>query len=211
MGRHKLKKFAEIEEFDDVFSKPEHLKGKWREEVFGNCGDVVVELGCAHGDYARALGKKFPEKNFIGIDRKGDRIWSASKKTERKENVVFCWGEGDQLDEYFAKSEINEIWITFPDPHSKPCRSNKRLISPRFLEIYKKIVKKGGIVHLKTDNNAIFDYSVEILEEAKVDGLEIIKDVHSMSEIPELLQIKTFYEKKYMEQGKPILYLKFKV
>ncbi|MBT4917566.1 tRNA (guanosine(46)-N7)-methyltransferase TrmB [Candidatus Peregrinibacteria bacterium] len=211
MGRHKLKKFAEVEEMKNVFSKPEHLKGKWREEVFKNEGDVVVEMGCAHGDYARALGEKFSDKNFIGIDRKGDRLWSASKKSSGEDNVVFCWCEGEHLEEYFADGEINEVWITFPDPHSKPCKANRRLISPRFLKVYKKVVKKDGVVHLKTDNKELFDYAVEVLEESNVDQLEIIRDVHGQDEIPELLQIKTYYEKKFIAEGKPIFYLKFSI
>lgn len=211
MGRHKLKKFAEIEEFENVFSKPENLKGKWRKEVFGNDGAIVVELGCAHGDYARALGEKFPKKNFIGIDRKGDRLWSASVKAGDAKNVVFCWCEAEHLEEYFGDGEIDEVWITFPDPYPKPCKANRRLISPRFLGIYKKVVKRGGVVHFKTDNEALFDYSVETLEEAKLGGLEVVRDVHGMEKVPELLQIKTFYEKKFIDEGKPIFYLQFSV
>ena len=219
MAKRKLQRFADIKQFDnvvdieisDILNQDFELKLLWKSKFFNNSNPIVLELACGKGEYTIGLAEKIPEKNFIGIDRKGDRLWSASKKSSGEDNVVFCWCEGEHLEEYFADGEINEVWITFPDPHSKPCKANRRLISPRFLKVYKKVVKKDGVVHLKTDYKELFDYAVEVLEESNVDQLEIIRDVHGQDEIPELLQIKTYYEKKFIAEGKPIFYLKFSI
>ncbi len=213
MSRKKQKRLDEVETFPNVFGSSFEMKGKWRDGYFKNDGEVILELACGWGYYTLALAEKFPGKNFIGIDKKGDRIWKGAKMALEGglKNVAFMRILIEKLDQFFEKGEVDEIWITFPDPHSKPCRANKRLTSPRFLEIYKKVLKDGGNLNFKTDNDNLFDYSMEVFREREYKILDLDEDVHGKDDVPELLQIMTYYEKKFMKLGAKIKYVRLEI
>lgn len=217
MARTKLKRIKEVESFENVFVNPAAIAGKWREKfAVKNNYKIVLELACGHGHYTLDLAKKFPQAIFLGVDKKGDRLWKAAKlATEQNlKNVGFLKCRIENLDEYFAETEIDEIWITFPDPYSKPSRARHRLTAPKFLEIYKKILRSGGKIHLKTDNRLLFDYSLETFKNTGLQIEEVIEDVHgskakfSSRKVADLLKICTYYEKKFMVQGIKIKYLR---
>lgn len=198
MPRKKLKRFAELKELENVFFDRE-----WR-DFFGE-GEVVLELACAAGQYCLALAERFPEKNFIGVDVKGERIWKGSKKAEGMKNVGFIAGRIEKLEDFFEKNEVGEIWITFPDPHPRPCKSKQRLTSGRFLPIYSRLMKKGGVVHLKTDSDDLFNFSVESFEKEGWQCEEIIRDVWKDG-AEGILAVQTYYESKYLKEGRTIKY-----
>ncbi|WP_129717281.1 tRNA (guanosine(46)-N7)-methyltransferase TrmB [Pedobacter sp. SYP-B3415] len=213
MGKDKLRRFAEIETFANVYqldqAKP--LKGKWAEQHFKNSNPVVLELACGKGEYSVNLARMFPDKNFIGIDYKGNRIWRGAKTglEEGISNVAFLRIQIDHILDYFAKGEIAEIWITFPDPQPQDKREKKRLTFPAFLNRYKEILADGGSVHLKTDNDGLYAYTC-----AKVDELGLVckrkTDALYASEfVDEVLSIKTHYEKIYLKSDKNINYIEF--
>lgn len=190
-------------ELRNVFVAPMEMKGKWR-EFFGG-GEIILELACGHGYYTLALAEKFPRQNFIGIDKKGDRIWEGATKSAEVKNAAFVRCLIEKLEDYFEEGEVSEIWITFPDPYPKPSKAKKRLTSSRFLNIYKRILKPGGVIHLKTDNEFLFDYSISSLEDFGAEVLKINRDVHKNP--TKLLAIRTFYENKFLAEGKKIKYL----
>lgn len=205
MGRNKRRQIEEVKSFanvDSAWAEGSHKKrpGEWGE-------DVVLEIGCGWGQYTLALARKHPERNFVGVDRKGDRIWMGAREAleEGLENVRFLQVNVVDLGEWFAEEEVSEIWVTFPDPQPKPSKANQRLISHKTLEVYRSICKKGATVHLKTDNLAFFEQALEVVGECE----EVIWDVHGMVEVPEKLQILTYYEQKFMAEGVPIKYLRF--
>ncbi len=203
-------KIAAVTELANVLEYPVEMKGKWREDFFQSAGELVLELGCGSGQYTLNLAEKFPQKNFIGIDRKGDRIWRGAKDSLSVKNAGFCRILIERLADFFAPGEVDEIWVTFPDPRSKPSKANQRLISPRFLEIYRQVCKPGAVVHLKTDFLPVFDYAVSVVKEDEgCEILEEIRDVHGQAEVSDLLAILTYYEKRFMGEGVPINYLKF--
>jgi len=204
MSRNKLKKILSVGELENVFTDPADVELE---------GRVVLELGCGHGEYASSLGRHYPDVNFVGVDRKGERVWWAAKKAQDAglKNVFFIKGEVSDLVEFFGRRKVDEIWITFPDPFPKPCRAKKRLVSSKFLEVYRRILKPGGIVHFKTDLDKLFDYGLEVLGDEGIEVDEIIRDVHGQEEVPELLQIKTYYEQKFMAKGHPIFYLRYRL
>jgi tRNA (guanine-N7-)-methyltransferase len=216
MTRKKLKKFAEIREMENVFDDPLLVRGKWG-EIFGNDNPIVLELGCGAGQYTLRLAEKYPDKNFIGVDKKGDRVWIGAKEALglKLKNTGFAKTMIEKIDKYFIKDEVDEIWITFPDPFPKPSKHKRRLSSLRFLESYRGILKKGGIVHLKTDHLGLFEYSQEVIAEAKFCKLEeVIEDVHGKGKgrkDEDLLEILTHYEKRFMKEGLPIYYLRFQL
>ena len=209
MARTKLRKIEGVGELENVFVKPEEMKGKWA-EWFGG-GEIVLELACAAGGYTLALAEKWPQRNFVGVDKKGDRIWRGAQKAlaDGQKNVAFVRCMIEHLDGYFAEGEVREIWITFPDPFSKPSRAGRRLTSERFLPKYKKILRNGGKVHLKTDDLPLFEYSVETAKEFGCGILEEVRDVHGQEVVPEILQIETYYEKKWKAMGRKIYYFCF--
>jgi len=213
MGKDKLRRFAEIATFSNVIElengKP--LKGNWRRHQFKNNHPLVLELGCGKGEYTVNLARLYPEKNFIGIDYKGNRIWRGAKTAieENIPNVAFLRIQIENIMDYFSENEVDEIWITFPDPQPQISREKKRLTSPRFLEKYKAILKNGGLVHLKTDSNLLYTYTENKVNEL---GLNIhiqTNDLYASTLPDEILSIKTYYEKKYLAQNKNINYLKF--
>ncbi|MCK9186351.1 tRNA (guanosine(46)-N7)-methyltransferase TrmB [Candidatus Gracilibacteria bacterium] len=210
MSRKKLKHFAELKTFGNTFETPEEKSKISWQEYFGNRNPIVLELACGRGYYTLALAQKFPDKNFIGVDIKGHRIWSGAKKAfdAKMENVAFIRHYIDELKSYFEKDEVSEIWITFPDPFPPKSKAKKRLTSPKFLEIYKKVLKPEGFLHLKTDNKDLFEYSKETMEKFGFEMEEILYDIHAEKPVPELLQITTHYESMFLKEGRKINYLR---
>ncbi len=227
MSKGKLEKFAEIGTFPNVFQLPYlynsedfSLKGKWCESYFKNNNPIVLELGCGKGEYTVGLAEKFPDKNFIGVDIKGARLWRGSKTAHDNNmgNVAFVRTRIDHIEKVFAPGEVDEIWVTFPDPQPQKTRERKRLTSPVFLKRYSNILKPGGIVNLKTDNFPLYEYSLEVAYEGQHTLLAATNDLYKSIEKgednyigknAELLQIKTYYEKMFLEQGLKINYLSF--
>ena len=224
MGKNKLARFAENKTLPNVFQPTREealnnypLKGKWRSEVFKNHNPVVLELGCGKGEYSVGLAQSFPDKNFIGIDIKGARFWFGAKEAVEKKlnNVAFLRTQIELVDCFFDHDEVDEIWITFPDPQIKYRRTKHRMTHPDFLERYKKILKKDGIVHLKTDSEFLHGYTLGLLQGQ---GHEIISAHHDIYGAPEyepgtplLREIKTYYEGLFSAKGKTITYIKFKI
>jgi tRNA (guanine-N7-)-methyltransferase len=217
MGRSKLEKFAAIAERENVVEAGDEyygqLAGKWREDFFENNHPLILEIGCGRGEYTVGMARLFPEKNFIGADIKGARIWKGSTmaQEEELENVAFLRTFIESIDDNFADGEVDEIWVTFPDPRPKDRDIKRRLTSPRFLELYKKILKPGGVVHLKTDNQMLFEYTLEVLQERQVKGLLHTADLYQSDLQEHTMGIYTTYEKRYLEEGITIKYLQFKV
>jgi tRNA (guanine-N7-)-methyltransferase len=221
VGRKKLEKFAETKTFPNFF-QPDYnsikeeglfLKGKWKRDFFKNDNPLVVELGCGRGEYSVQLAEQYPDTNFIGIDRKGARMWKGCKTSIEKEmkNVAFLRTQIDHIIHCFDKDEINEIWITFPDPHPKLSNVNKRLTSPSFLDLYKKLLVPNGFIHLKTDSELLFNYTLDVLNEEQYRIVEKQTDIYSKEQIDESLSIETYYEKMWRGQGLKIRYIKFQL
>ena len=224
MGKNKLARFAENKILPNVFQPTRDealdnypLKGKWRTEVFKNQNPIVLEVGCGKGEYSVGLAKSFPNKNFIGIDIKGARFWFGAKEAVEKNlnNVAFLRTQIELVDCFFDHDEVDEIWITFPDPQIKYRRTKHRMTHPDFLDRYKKILKKDGIVHLKTDSEFLHGYTLGLLQGQ---GHEIISAHHDIYGAPEyepgtplLREIKTYYEGLFSAKGKTITYLKFRI
>jgi tRNA (guanine-N7-)-methyltransferase len=185
------------------------MKGKWR-DFFGNANPIVLELGCGRGEYTVALAQLFPEKNFIGVDIKGSRMWAGAKESHLKgmKNVAFIRTNIEIISEFFSTDEVSEIWLTFPDPQMKKVR--KRLTSTRFMELYQQFVKENGIIHLKTDSNFMFQYTVEMIKANQYPVMFQNNDLyHSDFSDDKILSIKTFYEQQWLERGLTIKYIKF--
>lgn len=186
-------------------------KGNWAASFFNNGHPVVLELACGKGEYTVNLARLFPDKNFIGVDYKGNRIWRGAKTAleDGITNVGFLRIQIENLTDYFAPGEVDEIWITFPDPQPQLSREKKRLTSPRFLDQYRLLLKPGGIIHLKTDNDALHQYTHDQIAGL---GLKLhirTEDLYHSPYTDEVLSIKTYYEKKYLQVNKNINYLKF--
>ncbi|TWR24251.1 tRNA (guanosine(46)-N7)-methyltransferase TrmB [Mucilaginibacter achroorhodeus] len=213
MGKDKLRRFAEIETFDNVvqLEAGQPYKGKWAIDFFKNENPVVLELACGKGEYTVNLAQMFPQKNFIGIDYKGNRIWRGAKTAieDGVPNVGFLRIQIENLLDYFAPGEVDEIWITFPDPQPQLSREKKRLTFPRFLEKYKELLKPGGFVNLKTDNDGLHAYTVEKILELGLNIAARTEDLYHSPYADEVLSIKTYYEKKYLASNKNINYVKF--
>lgn len=213
MGKDKLRRFAEIATFSNVLQMEagQPYQGHWAAKFFKNNNPVVLELACGKGEYTVNLAQLFPEKNFIGVDYKGNRLWRGAKTAieEGITNVGFLRIQIENLSSYFAPDEVDEIWITFPDPQPQLSREKKRLTSPRFLEQYKQLLKPGGFVNLKTDNDDLHAYTAEKIAEM---GLKLHVKTENLYHSPyadEVLSIKTYYEKMYLKDNKNINYLKF--
>lgn len=221
-SKNKLKRFRENETFPNVIQPSREeltdsefkLKGKWREKFFKNDNPIVLELGCGKGEYSVALAQRNPEKNFLGIDIKGARFWRGAKTAleENLGNVGFIRSQIELIDLLFAENEIEEIWITFPDPQIKYKRTKHRLTNTEFLQKYKKILKPDGIVRLKTDSEFMHGYTLGLLHGEGHEVLHANHDVYKNDYSPkEVIDIQTFYEKQYLEKGKPITYIEFKI
>ena len=218
-SKNKLKRFKENLNFtnlfqpsrDDLIEKNFELRGKWN-SFFKNDNPIVLELGCGKGEYTTELAKLNPNKNYIGIDIKGARIWKGAKESIQNNlnNVCFIRTQIELIDKIFCNQEISEIWITFPDPQQKIQRKKHRLTNVVFMSMYKKILKKGGVVNLKTDSEFLHGYTLGIIEGMGIDPIFSNHDIYSNNNAPkEVLEIKTFYEKKFID-SKKITFLKFK-
>jgi tRNA (guanine-N7-)-methyltransferase len=221
VGKGKLRKWAEIKYFQNVieheakeiFGKDFHLKGNWAESFFKNSNPVSLELGCGKGEYTLGLAKAFPERNFLGIDIKGSRIWRGAKTAIDLglKNAGFLRTRIELIHSFFGTGEIEEIWITFPDPQLKKRRWGKRLTSASFLNSYKSFLKPEGIIHLKTDSKELFDYTKALLVKNEMEILQAIDDLYHDKPQYDLLALKTYYEQKFLEEGKKITYICFKL
>lgn len=219
MGKNKLERFAENLTFDNLFQvgfeqlkdKDFFLKGKWREEYFKNDNPIVLELGCGKGEYTVGLGEKYTNKNFIGIDIKGARLWRGCKTAfeNKMNNVAFLRCQIQMLEKLFDKDEVDEIWITFCDPQLK--NENRRLTCPRFLERYAKVIKPDGILYLKTDSTELYEYTSEMLKQENHTILFESNDLYGTDLEDDVKDIQTFYEKMYLKEGKKIKYIKFQL
>ncbi|MEQ6121302.1 tRNA (guanosine(46)-N7)-methyltransferase TrmB [Reichenbachiella sp. MALMAid0571] len=214
--RKKLERFSDNAERRNVIEKGkpvfEVIKGNWKKELFGNDNDLVVEFGCGRGEYTVGLAEKFPDKNFIGVDIKGARIWVGSTYAinNQLDNVAFLRVNIVQLEDYFAKDEVSEVWVTFPDPRPKDRDEKRRLTSPRYLEMYKGILKKDGWLKFKTDNTPLFDYTLSLFEDqVKIKNLQYTYDLYNSEFMDEHYGVKTKYEKLFHDQGESIKYMKF--
>ena len=215
--KRKLARFAENETFPHLFQPrmfppvDHELKGKWNTDFFRNSNPIVLELGCGRGEYTVNLAERFPEKNFIGVDWKGARLWRGAKTSydNKMPNVAFLRIMIQNILNFFSREEVSEIWITFPDPQPQQSRVRKRLTSPRFLNMYRQMLKEGGIVHLKTDNRGFYDYTLEVIGENKLRKICETDDLYQSTVVNEILEIKTTYEKMFLQQGFKICYLEF--
>lgn len=198
-------------DFAEIFNADYCLKGKWGEEFFGNQNPIVLELGCGKGEYTVELARKFPEKNFIGIDIKGARMWRGAKTAteEGLKNVAFVRTRIEFIGSFFANSEVSELWITFADPRLKSSQAHRRLTSAQFLTRYATFMADNGMINLKTDSAHLHHYTRHIIEQNNLPTIECIEDIYALDPIPELLQIQTTYEKRFIAEGLPITYLSF--
>jgi tRNA (guanine-N7-)-methyltransferase len=218
MAKNKLQKFEDVANFSNVFEytdfedKPTP-KGMWHAEVFENSNPIVLELACGKGEYTVNMARKFPDKNFIGIDKKGWRLWSGAKTAieEPLSEVRFIRMFIDHLEQYFAPGEVAEIWIVFPDPFLRGSRESNRLTAPKFLKIYKNILIPGATIHLKTDSPELFQYTLEILESEHCEITDRVDDVYLERPDDELLTIKTYYEEMHLEDRRTIRYISFRL
>lgn len=212
MGRPKLEKFAALATMANVIEKNPQHKGKWASEFFHNKQPIILELACGKGDYARGLAKVFPEKNFLGVDIKGNRLFTAATCATAAglSNVAFIREQIDHLAEYFAPGEISEIWITFPDPFLKKSKARKRLTSPKFLEVYQHFLAPGGYIHLKTDSEELYLFTKEVIAQLQLPLFKDYPDVYALGkQNTELFGIQTYYEQMHLADGRTIRYLCF--
>lgn len=217
MGKNKLKKFREMETLECVFQYPYGvlrekgfaMRGNWNRDYFHNDGPIVLELGCGKGEYAVGLARRYPEKNFIGVDIKGARMWTGACQARDLGlgNVAFLRTNIELLPMFFAEGEISEIWITFPDPQMKKVR--KRLTSTTFLDLYRKVLKPGGTVHLKTDSPFLYTYTRQICIENGIERLVDTSDLYHSGMADDILSIRTHYEQQWLDRGLTIKYIAF--
>lgn len=212
MGKKgKLEKFADVTAFPNCFEYSREMKGKWK-DYFGNDNPITVELACGKGEYTIGLAERFPDRNFIGIDVKGNRIWKGAKYAldNGMTNVAFHRLMIGNIEEYFSKGEIDEFWITFPDPqHAK---ERKRLTNAMFLARYRNISKDGAIMNLKSDSTRFYEFTKEVIADQELELLADCRDIYNWEEITEeLANIQTFYERMWLAEGKKIKYLRYRL
>lgn len=210
MAQKKLKRFGEIKTFSNVLEYPENIKGKWN-EFFKNKNPIVLELACGKGEYATGLAQLYPGKNFIGVDIKGNRLWVGATFAIKNhlKNVAFLRTQIDKLNNYFSANEVEEIWITFPDPQLRVSKSKKRLTHPKFLRLYQQILKPGSQIHLKTDSPDLYHFTKLVI---KLYDLAIISDIDNIYQIENIsqdLKIKTHYESLDIAKSDRIFYVCF--
>jgi tRNA (guanine-N7-)-methyltransferase len=218
--KNKLQRFAENLTFDNLFqyryeelTEGFHLKGKWGKDFFNNDHDIILELGCGKGEYTVGLARRNPDRNYIGVDIKGARMWRGLKTAQEEglKNVAFIRSRINLAGYFFDKDEVSEIWITFPDPQPRQIKTKKRLTSPNFLQLYAQFLKPGGIIHLKTDNIIFYEYTRDVIRENKLKLLYENDDVYGSDLDNEVTSIQTFYEKKWLDHGTKIKYLKYQL
>ena len=221
MGKDKLRKFAENEtfpnviqpEFEEMFSVDYKLKGKWQTEFWKNDKPLTLELGCGKGEYAVNMARFQPDRNYLGIDVKGARFWRGAKTAVQDNilNVAFLRTRIEFISSFFAANEVDEIWITFPDPQLKSRRHKKRLTSSIFLNRYKQFIKPNAIIHLKTDSLELNQDTVTLLRHNGIEPIVAVEDLYASPILDDVLSIKTHYEAIYLKEGKKITYLKFNI
>lgn len=219
MGKNKLARWAELKTFKNVVQpdpeiKPgmDHpVKGNWNKQIFNNDNPIVLELGCGKGEYTTGLSERFPEKNYIGVDIKGARMWRGAKTANDKNipNAAFLRTRIEFTGSFFAKDEVDEIWLTFPDPQPGNKNSNKKLTCPWFLNLYRSFLKDNGTIWLKTDNEELFNYTRSLAEKNNLPVLIATTDLYGEDDLNEIFLIKTHYEKNYLSEGRKIHLLAF--
>jgi len=217
MGKNKLQKFADMRSYPHVFEYPYsvaenipfEMKGNWKKEFFKNDNPIIIELGCGRGEYTVGLARLFPDKNFIGIDIKGARMWSGATEAlqENLKNVAFLRTNIEIIERFFAAGEVDEIWLTFSDPQMK--KATKRLTSTYFMERYRKFLKPHGVIHLKTDSNFMFTYTTYMVDKNKLPVVFSTQDLYQSELVDDILKIQTYYEQQWLQRGLAIKYLKF--
>lgn len=210
MGQKKLIRFEELKSFPNVLQYPEGMAGNWK-EFWKNSSPIVLELACGKGEYAVGLGELYPQKNFIGIDLKGNRIWVGAKKalTKNLNNVAFLRTQIDHVNDYFLPGEVEAIWITFPDPQLRQSKAKKRLTHPKFLRLYRQFLIPGGLIHLKTDSPDLYAFTKQVIELYNCTLHTDYGNVYQQVDIPEDLKIKTHYESLDIAGSNRIHYLCF--
>ncbi len=217
MGKNKLKKFDDMGHWDHVIEQAQYeaddhaLKGKWATDFFHNDHPIVLELGCGKGEYTVALAGLYPSTNFVGIDIKGARMWTGAKDSAEKgmTNVAFLRTHIEFINRFFAPGEVAEIWLTFPDPQMK--KVTKRLTSTRFMPDYQLLLQKGGKIHLKTDSNFMFNYTVEMVRTNELPVVMQTEDLYHCGWADKILSIQTFYENQWLQRGLTIKYIQFEM
>ncbi len=220
MGKNKLARWAELDTFTNVIQpeigtapgKDHPIKGKWNNEIFRNQNPLILELGCGRGEYTTSLSARFPTNNYIGIDIKGARMWRGAKTAKEKNinNAAFLRTRIEFISSFFAEDEVDEIWLTFPDPQPGKKNSNKRLTCPWFLNIYRKFIKNNGIINLKTDSTELFFYTRSLADLNELPVIREIQDLYSpVNQIDDILTIKTHYENMFLREGRKIHFLSF--
>lgn len=221
MGKKKLSRFRELENLERVFQPPleeifgvdYHLKGRWCRDVFGNDHALILELGCGKGEYTLGLARNYPHKNFMGLDIKGARIWTGAKTAhiEGMTNVAFLRTRVEFINSFFTRNEVDEIWITFPDPQEKRRRLKKRLPGAHFLNTYRDFLKDGGRIHLKTDNLQLYMDTLELVRNNDLPLEQYSTDVYNEDWSDEVVSIQTYYEKSFLAEGTKINYIRFRL
>jgi tRNA (guanine-N7-)-methyltransferase len=210
MGQKKLLRFAQIKTFSNVLEYPSDMSGKWKDQ-FKNEQPIVLELACGRGEYTVGLSKLFPEQNFIGVDIKGNRMYLGAKTAidQSLTNAAFLRTQIEMIADYFESGEVKEIWITFPDPQLRTSKAKKRLTHPRFLRLYQRILAPGGIIHLKTDSPALYQFTLTVIKEYGLTLVTQNEDVYKEKDVDPRLLIKTHYEGLDIAQSNKIFYLSF--
>jgi tRNA (guanine-N7-)-methyltransferase len=211
MAKKKLLHLAELETFENVFQLRKELKGRWNAEVFKNQNPITLELACGKGEYTLALAKKYTDRNFIGIDIKGARLWKGAKKglDEQLNNAVFLRTYIDHITDYFDENEVAEIWITFPDPYPERSNARKRLTSQMFLSRYRQILKPSGFIHLKTDDITFYQFTLDTISQLNYNLDFFTENLYDSIMADEILSVKTFYELQHLANGRTIKYIRF--
>jgi tRNA (guanine-N7-)-methyltransferase len=212
MGQKKLIRFEAIKQFDNVLEYPSGMRGKWKEH-FKNNNPITLELACGKGEYSVGLGRLYPERNFIGIDIKGNRIWRGAKTAldEGLTNVAFLRSHIDKITDYFEPGEVGEIWITFPDPQLRGSRMKKRLTFPKYLRLYQQIIKPGGTINLKTDSPDLYHFTKAVIDLYELELLADDDNIYAKAEVTPELSIKTHYEGLDIAGSNRIHYLRFRL
>jgi tRNA (guanine-N7-)-methyltransferase len=213
--RNKRKKFEEVKNFENVIEWNDPKAKEKIKEIFRNYEQMVLELGCGKGEYTVQLAKKYPETLFLGVDIQGERIWKGAKEAlENKiDNAYFLRTQIENIKGFIPKNSVSAIWITFPDPFPKERQSKKRLTSPRFLGMYKDLLKRDGVVHLKTDSKELFEYTIESVQDSEFSMIKKVEDIYleGLNLHPDINEIQTTFEKKHLKNGKSIKYLNFTI